>query len=433
MNSLSLQRIKRSYYLVTFLFWFATILPGAVSVLLVQARGLDLFQIGIFLGIYSLTIVLLEIPTGGLADAVGRKRVTVLALLFIIASLVVFLFAFSFTLFLLYALLAGAGRALMSGALEAWFIDSLHEAEPDADIQPPLAVAGTVELVALGLGTLLGGFLPTLFGGLPAEGTAVLTPFSVTFLCSIFMMTLTLLAVLLLVREERVEQEAKNVRGVGALPQIVKEAFRLSRRNPTILLLLGATLASGLALGSLETFWQPRFATLLGGSEGNSVVFGVLLAGSFGLGALGNLLATPLSRLFGKRYARVAVFSQGLGGLALVLLALQTYTTAAAGFFWLVYASRGVLNSPHAALFNREVPKARRSAMLSVQSLATYAGLFLGSTVLGFVSERASVSLAWMLAGTALSASLLFYLGVGRVEARAGELEEREPEENAQP
>ena len=289
-----------------------------------------------------------------------------------------FLFAFSFPFFLLYALLAGAGRALMSGALEAWFIDSLHEAEPDADIQPPLAVAGTVELVALGLGTLLGGFLPTLFGGLPAEGTAVLTPFSVTFLCSIFMMALTLLAILLLVREERVEQEAKNVRGVGALPQIVKEAFGLSRRNPTILLLLGATLASGLALGSLETFWQPRFATLLGGSEGNSVVFGVLLAGSFGLGALGNLLATPLSRLFGKRYARVAVFSQGLGGLALVLLALQTSTTAAAGFFWLVYASRGVLNSPHAALFNREVPKARRSAMLSVQSLATYAGLFFG-------------------------------------------------------
>ena len=134
MRPQTLQRIKRSYYLVTFLFWFATILPGAVSVLLVQARGLDLFQIGIFLGIYSLTIVLLEIPTGGLADAVGRKRVTVFALLFILASLITFLFAFSLPLFLLYALLAGAGRALVSGALEAWFIDSLLDAEPGADL-----------------------------------------------------------------------------------------------------------------------------------------------------------------------------------------------------------------------------------------------------------------------------------------------------------
>ena len=419
MRPQNLQQIKRSYYLVTFLFWFATILPGAVSVLLVQARGLDLFQIGIFLGIYSLTIVLLEIPTGGLADAVGRKRVTVLALLFTLASLVVFLFAFSFAFFLLYALLAGAGRALMSGALLAWFIDSLHETAPDADIQPPLAVAGTVELVALGLGTLLGGFLPTLFGGLPAEGTAVLTPLSVTVFSSALMMMLTLLAVLLLIREDRAGRGAENVRGVRALPQIVGEAFRLSRRNPTILLLLGATLASGLALGSVETFWQPRFAVLLGGSEGNSVVFGVLLAGSFGLGALGNLLATPLSRFFGKRYALVAALFQGLGGLTLVLLALQTYVTAAAALFWLVYFSRGVINSPHAALFNREAPKARRSAMLSVQSLAAYAGLFLGSSVLGYVAENFSINLAWTVSGVALGASLLFYLGVGRLEARA--------------
>ena len=231
------------------------------------------------------------------------------------------------------------------------------------------------------------------------------------------MMTLTLLAVLLLVREERTVQETGTVRGVRALPQIVKEAFGLSRRNPTVLLLLGATLASGLALGSLETFWQPRFATLLGGSEGNSVVFGVLLAGSFGLGALGNLLATPLSRFFNRHYALVAALSQGLGGLTLVLLALQTHPTAAAGFFWLVYASRGLINSPHAVLFNREVPAARRSAMLSVQSLAAYVGVFLGSSVLGYVAENFSIHLAWVVAGVALGASLLFYLGVGRVEA----------------
>lgn len=71
--------IQRTYYLILSLFWLGTALPMALTVLLGQARGLDLFQIGLLMGVYSLTIVLLEVPTGGLADAIGRKRVAVLA------------------------------------------------------------------------------------------------------------------------------------------------------------------------------------------------------------------------------------------------------------------------------------------------------------------------------------------------------------------
>ena len=56
----------------------------------------SLFQIGILMGAYSLTIVLLEVPTGGLADAVGRKRVTQLAYAIGLSSGLVLIFAFSF-------------------------------------------------------------------------------------------------------------------------------------------------------------------------------------------------------------------------------------------------------------------------------------------------------------------------------------------------
>ena len=73
------------------------------------------------------------------------------------------LLAFSFEGFLLAMILNGIGRALSSGALDAWFVDSLQTAEPDIDIQPPLAQAGTVTLLALGLGTLIGGFLAGTF------------------------------------------------------------------------------------------------------------------------------------------------------------------------------------------------------------------------------------------------------------------------------
>ncbi len=423
---MSIRRVKTTYFAIVSLFWFATVLPAAVQVLLAEARGLELSDIGIVFGVYGLVIVVLEVPTGGLADAVGRKRVTLLALLVTLASEVVVLFAFSLPTFLLFAVLAGTGRALVSGAPEAWFIDSLQSADPEVDVQAALAQAGTFELSALAAGTLLGGFLPTLFSGLPAEGSAVLTPFSTTLVAAGVMFAVTFVVVLSFMRESR--PYGDEVAGFGALPKVVSTAFDLSRRNPVILLLFGATFAGGLALVSLETFWQPNFARLLGGSSGeaNSFVFGVLLAGSFGLAMVGNLCSVPLSRWFKKRYAVVAAIFQALQGVFLILLALQSLPVTASAFFWLVYFSRGVVNSPHAALFNAEVPAARRSSMLSIQSLVFSAGGLVGSAGLGFVAERSSVGTAWGVAGIALLASVVCYVFVAtNYRGKKGETPEK--------
>ncbi|CAN5786450.1 MFS transporter [soil metagenome] len=406
---MGVRRIKTTYFAVVSLFWFATVLPAAVQILLVEARGLELSDIGIIFGVYGLVIVLLEVPTGGLADAVGRKRMTLLALLFTLVSETVLLFAFSLPMFLLFAVISGMGRALISGAPEAWFIDSLQASDPEVDVQPALAQAGTFELFALAAGTLLGGFLPMLFTNLPAEGTAVLTPFSVTIVASGAMFIVTFLVVLVFMKEQRPD-DSEEVAGFRALPEVISTAFDLSRRNPVILLLFGAMFAGGLALSSLEIFWQPNFARLLGAVEGNSFVFGVLLAGSFGLAMVGNLLSIPLSRLLNKRYAVVAAVFQTLQGGFLILLALQGLPVAAGAFFWLVYFSRGVINSPHATLFNAEVPAARRSSMLSIQSLVFSAGAVVGSAGLGFVAERSSIGTAWTVAGSALLVSVVCYV-----------------------
>ena len=406
---MSIRRVKTTYFAIVSLFWFATVLPAAVQVLLAEARGLELSDIGIVFGVYGLVIVVLEVPTGGLADAVGRKRVTLLALLVTLASEVVVLFAFSLPTFLLFAVLSGVGRALISGAPEAWFIDSLQEVDPEVEVQPALAQANTFELFALAAGTLLGGFLPTLFTTLPAEGTAVLTPFSMTIVVSGVMFIVTFLVVLFFMREQRPD-EGEEVLGFRALPSVVGAAFKLSRRNPIILLLFGATFAGGLALSSLETFWQPNFARLLGDVEGNSFIFGVLLAGSFGLAMVGSLLSIPLSRLFKKRYSIVAAIFQALQGGFLILLALQSLSVAAGALFWLVYFSRGVVNSPHATLFNAEVPAKRRSSMLSIQSLVFSAGAVVGSAGLGFVAEYSSIGTAWTIAGAALLVSAVCYV-----------------------
>jgi MFS family permease len=412
---ITVPQIQRRYYLITSLFWVSVGLPLALMVLLIRARGLNLFQIGILMGAYSLTIVLLEIPTGGLADTIGRKPVAITAYSFMFISTIVMLFSFSFGAFLLAWILNAIGRALASGSLDAWFVDALQAADSNVDIQPALAKAGTFTLLALGVGTLAGGLVPYLFTGLPPEGTAIFTPYSMTVVLSLFVQVFLLASVVILVRENWQATEGNQlINGFKQMPVIIGDAVNLSRHNTTLVLLLFIGLISGLALASIETFWSPHFAELLGGIEGNSFVFGLVMAGNFLVGMVGNLSSVSLSRRLKKRYGLLGAIFQGAQAILLILLAMQAGIIPAIGIFWMIYLSMGVINSPHATLVNNEIPAERRSSMLSVQSLMAYLGGIMGSFVLGFIANRISISAAWIVAGSLLLISSLIYLQVDR-------------------
>ena len=397
-------RLERTYYLTKALFWFATALPVGVWVLFAQSRGFTLGQVGLFYGLYSLTVALLEVPSGTLADVWGRKRTVLLACAFLTAAQLVLLWAFSPALLLGWALLYGAGRALASGALEAWFVDRVQEAAPQTDLQPLFARAATIELSALTLGTLFGGALPQLFAGLPAD--AVLSPLSVTLLASVAVKGVLVGVIVYGVRESKAVKTDRP-----AYRAIFTDAFTLSLRSPALRLLLLGGLLGGFAGAGLETFWQPRFAALLGPE---TLLLSAILAGSFGAGVLGNVVSVPLVRLVRGRLARLAALSLGVGGLGLVALALQTRALPAVLLFWFVYLARGVAGSPVETLLHRNVPGRARAALLSVASLATYVGFFVGSALLGQLAERGSVGAAWGLAGIVLTVSVAVYGGLER-------------------
>jgi MFS family permease len=409
---LTARAIRVRYYAITFLVWFATALPLSLSVLLAQARGLSLFEVGFALGIYSLTIVLLEVPTGGLADAVGRKRVALLA--FSLAALynLAFLFAFSFPLLLLAMILYGVSRALSSGALDAWFVDALQTADGDVDLQAALAGAETVSLLALSLGTVLGGLLPRLFTGLPDDGSAVLTPLAVPLLAALAVKVILVIALAVLIPTDRPTGSASWRAGFRAVPKLVHEAVLLSRANSRLMLLMSASFVAGLTIISLEALWQPFFAALPGAraSAAPTPLLGVIMAGSFVASMAGNLLSVPLSRRLGGRYGLVGAMARFLKGAAILSLAAAGELIPAVGFFWLTYLAGGIGLSPHATLLNVEIPAERRSTMLSVQSLAAYLGSFLGGAVLGYVAEQTSISTAWIIAGALTVVSLVPYL-----------------------
>ena len=411
----STRHIQRVYYLIVSLFWFAVGLPMSLSVLMAQARGLSLFEIGLLLGVYSLTIVLLEVPTGGLADAIGRKKVTVMAYACSLLGSIVFLHTFSFPVALAAFILNGIARALSSGALDAWFVDSLRAVDPQVDLQPALAKAGTFTLLALGTGALLGSAMPRLFAALPPDGTAVFTPLSIPLTLAICVQAVLLLLTFLLVKEARPSGAAAGWQaGLRQVPDIIRTGVTLSRRNPILLRLLGASFASGLVIISLEALWQPHFVGLLGGVD-NSLLLGLVMGGNFLAGMVGSQLATPLSRWLRGRYGLVCAIFQGLRGVLLIALASQAHALPATLLFWLVYLNMAVVNSPHATLLNQEIPAQQRSAMLSIESFVAYLGSIFGSAVLSYVAERLSIPAAWAIGGVVLVVSLGLY---AQIDAR---------------
>ena len=93
--------------------------------------GLTLEQYALLNVIWAIVIIVLEIPSGALADVIGRKRVVVLASVLMVAEMAVFAFAprgaWMFWLLVLNRILSGAAEACASGADEALAYDSLPE------------------------------------------------------------------------------------------------------------------------------------------------------------------------------------------------------------------------------------------------------------------------------------------------------------------
>lgn len=95
--------------------------------------GLTLEQFAILNAVWALSIVLLEVPSGALADTIGRRNLVVLSALIMIVEMLLILFApigntqVVFYLFLVNRILSGAAEAAASGADEALAFDSLKE------------------------------------------------------------------------------------------------------------------------------------------------------------------------------------------------------------------------------------------------------------------------------------------------------------------
>ena len=124
------RRVVRTYYALAGIYTLSASVIWGVNTLFLLDAGLSFFEVFVANAAYSVGTVLFEIPTGVVADTLGR-RASFLASAAVLA-LVTFLYLLlaevgaGVVAFALVSVLLGLGFTFYSGAVEAWLVDALH-------------------------------------------------------------------------------------------------------------------------------------------------------------------------------------------------------------------------------------------------------------------------------------------------------------------
>ena len=226
--------LTRRFVLLRGMRWLplGVVLPFAV--LLPQARGLSIPAIGALWAIHSVVTLLLEVPSGALADSLGRRRVLLAGAALMAVALAVYALAEHAAAFAAALASLAAGRALISGALEAWYVDTLRAMDGTISLRHGLSRGTVADGAGMAVGALAGGFLPLAFDGLHHRGGGfiIYTPVA---LIAAGAAVAYLVAVALLVREAPRPRQRMRA-GLGAIVRTASHNVRSSVVVRTLLI-----------------------------------------------------------------------------------------------------------------------------------------------------------------------------------------------------
>jgi predicted MFS family arabinose efflux permease len=357
-------------YAYKFISEFYLIVPALIPYYM--AHGLSSTQVFTIQATYALSVLLLEVPSGYLADVAGRKTTLVLGAVAMPIGLAVYAFSGTFIMFVLAEFLVAVANSMRSGSDSALIYDTLLQLKDEARYKKFEGRAFFFTRIGTASSAVLGGLAALLSLHLP-------------FYINIITCTLMFPMSIALVEPERPKLKAKN-----PLLDILKVAkFSFSHGELRRLILYGALVQSTSIIAIWGSFLYFRE---LGISIG---LFGVLfalfqLAGAFGARqsqaivktvGLRKSLALPL--LIGLIYFVLGSF-RSLLVLPLIILS---------AFLW------NILVPILLDLLNRRIDSEVRATVLSVSAMAGSLSYVILAPIFGRLVDALSLSSAFLVLG----------------------------------
>lgn len=147
-------------YLIKIAKWFMLYMPIVVP--FYESNGLGMKDIMILQAIYSVAIVVLEVPSGYLADVIGRRKTLILGAAFGTVGFTTYSLSHGFIGFLIAEVILGIGQSCISGADSAMMYDSLLEKGEEKKYTRFEGRITSLGNIAEALAGILGGLLATI-------------------------------------------------------------------------------------------------------------------------------------------------------------------------------------------------------------------------------------------------------------------------------
>lgn len=404
-EGLTVEAVRRRFLTLIALRWFPTGLAIPVLVLLVRDRGLSFGEIGMVTAAQGFVVLALELPTGGLADTLGRRPTLLLANVIDLASLLLVASARSLPLLAVAFALQGVYRALESGPLEAWYVDATRELDDEADVELGLGRATAVLSVAIATGALSSAGIVAL--DRPVFGTTLATPIVVAIAARAIG---TLALARLMIEVRRPLGPAAVIASIRSVPGTISEAVAQVRGSHLLMALLAIEALWGFGSAGYEVYFAPRMAELAGDAERAAVVLGPTVTAAWLASALGAAALPRLRRRFSLRTIGIAM---RIGqGAATAAIGATIGVWGAVAFYLGGYATHGAANVVHQTLLHGEITE-HRATVLSANSMMGQTAGAIGGIVIGVVADGIHVSAALWVSGAALAVAAPLFL-VGR-------------------
>ncbi len=358
-----------------------------VLILYYTANGLNSTQIFTIQAAFHLAVLLLEVPSGYLADVVGRKKTLVFGAIFFPLGLAVYTAGRSFIAFVLAECILAVSVSMRSGCDSAMLFDSLYQLQRQGEYKRFEGRCALVARTGTAVSSLAGGLLATVFLRLP---------FLVNVFSALFMSALALG----LVEPEREQRRSKNP--MLDILHICRYCLQQPHIRPVILF-------GGMLMASNLTGVWAYF--LLYQELGIGIGwFGILFAVFQLAGALGGARAHAFSERFG---AKTALFLALLCPVFYILLGLFP----SVWLLPLVSANALLWNLAYPVLLERlnlAVSSDVRATVLSLAGMAGSVTFIVVSPLFGRLVDAVSLSAAFialgvffLLAGVPLLAAML--------------------------
>jgi len=144
-------------YLIRSFRWFMLVMP--IIVLFFQDNGLSMCQVFLLQSVFSIAVVIFEIPSGYLADIIGRKISIIAGCFLAVAGFTAYSLSYGFWGFLFAELFLGLSGSFISGADSALIYDTLVEIDQTCDYKKIEGRLISVGNFSEGIAGLAGGLL----------------------------------------------------------------------------------------------------------------------------------------------------------------------------------------------------------------------------------------------------------------------------------